>query len=132
MKLSLLTLAIVMGAICGISVITTTISTANANPKPTSAIQGQHNQSANLITEAATLTNKWNTVIDTTNNTDANLSIRDPECKKINPLEYINNPETFFQPCAAENNLDIHSYEPIEYLKVPRLDSGVSVTVTNF
>ncbi|MGM3306006.1 hypothetical protein ACSQ6I_08495 [Anabaena sp. WFMT] len=126
MKLYLLTLAV------SISTVAITTS-AYANPKQTSDITGKRNQSANLVTEAATITSKWNNIVsDQTHNTDGSLRVSDPECTKIKPLEYINNPETFFQPCSATNNPNRQSYEPIEYLKVPKLDSGLSVTVTNF
>jgi hypothetical protein len=125
MKLYLLTLATLVSAIA-------ITPSADAKPKPTAAITGERNQAANLVTEAATITSKWNIVRDKTNNSDGSLRVSDPECKKIKPLEYINNPETFFQPCSATNNPNRQSYEPIEYLKVPRLDSGLSVTVTNF
>ncbi|MBD2294745.1 hypothetical protein H6G06_14955 [Anabaena sphaerica FACHB-251] len=125
MKSSLLTLVVV---IAGIAI----SPSADANPKPNSAVTVKPNQAANLVTEAATLSRKWNLVSDTVNNNDPGLRVTDPECKKIKPLEYLNNPESFFQPCSATNNPNRQNYEPIEYLKVPRLDSGLSVTVTNF
>ncbi|WP_413171564.1 hypothetical protein [Anabaena azotica] len=131
MKFSLLALTMI-GSISGLGVIIAIAPGAYANPKPIPAIADQKSQSANLVTEAATLTNQWNTVIDNTNNPNASLRVTDPECKKINPLEYIKNPETFFQPCLATTGSNLQSHEPIEYLKVPRLDSGLSVTVTNF
>ncbi|MEA5576552.1 hypothetical protein [Anabaena sp. UHCC 0451] len=119
MKLSLFSLTFVISLLsAGIAI----NPSANANP----------NQAANLVTEAATINNKWNLVSDDSTTNDASLSVSDPECKKINPLEYINNPETFFQPCSATNNPNRQDYEPVEYLKVPKLDSGLSVTVTNF
>ena len=51
-------------------------------------------------------------------------------CQKINPLEFINNPGAFFKQCQEPTKTQ--SSEPIEYLKVPKLDSGISVTVTKF
>ncbi|MEA5554358.1 hypothetical protein VB713_25830 [Anabaena cylindrica UHCC 0172] len=132
MKLYLLTLAISISAASFTASIAITPS-AYANPKQTSAITAQRNQSANLVTEAATITSKWNNIVsDQTRSNDGSLRVSDPECKKINPLEYINNPETFFKPCSAPNDPNRQSYEPIEYLKVPKLDSGLSVTITNF
>jgi hypothetical protein len=131
MKFSLLTITMI-GSISGVGIIIAMAPGAYANPNPTPAITDQKGQSANLVTETATLTNQWNAVINNTNNRDASLRVSDPECKKINPLEYIKNPETFFKPCLAVTGSNIQSYEPIEYLKVPRLDSGLSVTVTNF
>jgi hypothetical protein len=132
MKLSFLTLTLVIGSI-------TVAPSADAKPKPiltmptaSEAITDKPNQAANLVTEAATIKSKWNLVGDTTNSNDSSLRVSDPECKKINPLEYLNNPESFFQSCTATSDLNRQNYDPIEYLKVPKLDSGLSVTVTNF
>jgi sortase (surface protein transpeptidase) len=53
----------------------------------------------------------------------------------MNPLEFINNPESFFKQCQQPTNTQTsQSTDPIEYLKVPELDSGtgISVTVTKF
>jgi hypothetical protein len=123
MKSYLLTLAVFIGAVA-------VAPSANANPNPT--ITSKVSQAANLVTEEATITSKWNIVTDKTSDSEESLRVSDPECKKINPLEYINNPETFFRPCSATSNPTRPTYEPIEYLKVPKLDSGLSVTVTNF
>ncbi|TAF02569.1 MAG: hypothetical protein EAZ77_18640 [Nostocales cyanobacterium] len=115
MKLSFFTLVIVISSI-------TAAPSADAQP----------NQAADLVTEAATITSKWNLVGGSNDHQDSSLRVSDPECKKINPLEYLNNPESFFQPCYGTDDTNRQNYEPIEYLKVPKLDSGLSVTVTNF
>ncbi|MBE9057882.1 hypothetical protein [Sphaerospermopsis sp. LEGE 08334] len=125
MKFSLLTSAFVIAglAIC---------SSADAKPKQGSNVTSKPNQAANLVTKTATISSQWNFVSDTAINNDPGLKVTDPECKKINPLQYLNNPETFFQSCSATNNPNYQDYEPIDYLKVPRLDLGLSVTVSNF
>ncbi|MBD2567875.1 hypothetical protein [Anabaena lutea] len=128
MKFSLFTLAIVIGAISAVSIAIT--PRADAKPKPVSAITNQGNQAADLVTEPATINNKWNNVSEFS--ADSGFRVNDPECKKIDPLKYINNPDTFFQPCPSVNDSMSQNAEPVEYLKVPRLDSGLSVTVTNF
>jgi Tfp pilus assembly protein PilE len=109
----------------------TTLSLPSAHAQPNAEVRSKANQAANLVTEAATITNKWNLDQNNTAGNDSSLRVTDPECKTINPLEYLNNPETFFQSCPA-NNLNYQNYEPIEYLKVPGLDSSLNVTVTNF
>lgn len=131
MKLPPCSLTVIMSAIAKLTVsITCFISyiaisaNADATPKP--------NQAANLVTEPATISNKWNLGVNNALSNDTNLQVSEPECQKINPLDYLNNPEAFFQPCSADNRLNPQNFEPIEYLKVPPLDSGLSITVTNF
>jgi Tfp pilus assembly protein PilE len=126
------TLIALMGITSVVVINTLTIPSASAKPQPNYAVKNQTNQAAELMTEAATITNKWNLDGNSVANKDTSLRVSDPECKKINPLEYLNKPETFFQSCSSTNNFNLQNYEPIEYLKVPRLDSGLSVTVTNF
>jgi hypothetical protein len=109
---------------------------ANANQQRVPAAKAIPNQAATLITEPATINNKWNYTIDQTNNLTqpANSVVVLPQqgCKKLTPLDYINNPEAFFQPCESANNPTPQGFEPVEYLKVPRLDSGIKVNVTKF
>ncbi|WP_016950769.1 hypothetical protein [Anabaena sp. PCC 7108] len=130
MKFSFLTLTIVIGTIAipnpGIAI----TPRADASPQPLSTIKNERNQAADLVTEPATIKSKWNNI--TNSSVNSSLRVSDPECKKINPLKYINNPETFFQSCPSVNESIGQNVEPVEYLKVPRLDSGLSVTVTNF
>ncbi|MEH2237718.1 hypothetical protein [Nostoc sp.] len=95
------------------------------------------NQAGVLLTEPATINTTWSNFIGQTNNpkqTAESISLV-PErgCQKINPLEFINNPDAFFKQCQKPTNIpSSQSTEPIEYLKVPKLDSGISVTVTKF
>lgn len=121
-----------MGILPVVIITTFTLPSAHAQPQPNAQMRGKTNQAASLVTEAATITNKWNLGQNNTPGNDGSLRVTEPECKTINPLEYLNKPETFFQSCPATNNLNYQNYEPIEYLKVPGLDSSLNVTVTNF
>ena len=72
-----------------------------------------------------------------TNNSQENphsiVVVREQECKKINPLDLIKDPSAIFKQCPiSTNKRTSENTEPVEYLKVPRLDSGLSVTVTQF
>ncbi|MDZ7962159.1 MAG: hypothetical protein RMY34_30525 [Aulosira sp. DedQUE10] len=97
------------------------------------------NQAVNLITEAATIDSKWkNVIIQPTNNLIPNNNrisrLEEQGCQKVNPLEFLKDPAAAFEKCQQPNNNPTpqSSSEPIEYLKVPKLDSGLSVTVTQF
>ncbi|MDP5018280.1 MAG: hypothetical protein NWQ43_13435 [Dolichospermum sp.] len=112
---------------------------ANAKPQPVSNVIIENSQAANLITQPVTINSYWNHVLKL--NAELPLSVSDslgnddgvmPKCKKINPLNYINNPESFFQSCQEENNSNRRLYEPVEYLKVPSLDSGIKIKLGDF
>ncbi|MBW4563343.1 MAG: hypothetical protein KME32_19790 [Mojavia pulchra JT2-VF2] len=96
------------------------------------------NQAAVLITEPATINAKWSNVSEQSQDLKQTANsiyiTQEQGCKKINPLEFLENPEAIFKKCQNQTNNQIpqHNSEPIEYLKVPRLDSGISVTVTQF
>lgn len=56
-------------------------------------------------------------------------------CKNIKPLEILNDPEAAIKECEkrTDNQTPQRNGEPVDYLKVPRLDSGgVRLTVTQF
>ncbi|BDI16197.1 hypothetical protein ANSO36C_19990 [Nostoc cf. commune SO-36] len=96
-----------------------------------------HNQAGVLLTEPATINTTWSNFIGQSNNSkqtaESIMLVQDRGCQKINPLEFINNPESFFKQCQKPTDTQSsQSSEPIEYLKVPKLDSGISVTVTQF
>jgi hypothetical protein len=98
------------------------------------------NQAANLMTEAATINSKWtNGVTQPSNNlqpTSNTISLEQQQgCQKMNPLEFLENLGAAFEKCRELNNNQTpppRSSEPIDYFKVPKLDSGLSVTVTQF
>ncbi|MBE8965848.1 hypothetical protein IQ277_06205 [Nostocales cyanobacterium LEGE 12452] len=87
-----------------------------------------------LLTEPATINATWSNFIGQTNNpkqaAESISLMQERGCQKINPLEFINNPSAFFKQCQQPTKTQ--STEPIEYLKVPKLDSGIRVTVTKF
>ncbi|AUB41485.1 hypothetical protein COO91_07533 [Nostoc flagelliforme CCNUN1] len=100
-------------------------------------ITGDYNQAGVLLTEPATINTTWSNFTGQTNNpketAESILLVQEQGCQKINPLEFINNPGAFFKQCQKPTNTQTsQSTEPIEYLKVPKLDSGISVTVTKF
>ncbi|BAY98190.1 hypothetical protein NIES37_21380 [Tolypothrix tenuis PCC 7101] len=145
MKYVLLIFLVLMGAIAG----TKNAYAQQENLMPTMAepenftvvepVTDVPNQAVNLITEAATINNKWQNVIIQPNNsllpTNNRITrIEEQGCQKVNPLDFLKDPAAAFAKCQQPNNNPTprHSSEPIEYLKVPKLDSGLSVTVTQF
>jgi hypothetical protein len=95
------------------------------------------NQAGVLLTEPATITTTWSNFTGQSSNlkqtTESISLVQEQGCQKINPLEFINNPGAFFKECQQPTNTpSSQSTEPIEYLKVPKLDSGIRVTVTKF
>ncbi|MBG1264002.1 hypothetical protein [Nostoc commune] len=130
MKLSSITLMIVISAFF-------LPQSAYANQENVPMITGDYNQAGVLLTEPATINTTWSNFTGQTNNPKETaksiLLVQEQECQKINPLEFINNPGAFFKQCQKPTNTQTsQSTEPIEYLKVPKLDSGISVTVTKF
>ncbi|MHC5597761.1 MAG: hypothetical protein ACYTXC_17780 [Nostoc sp.] len=111
---------------------------ADANQENVPMTTGDRNHAEVLLTQPATINTTWSNFIGQTNNskqTAESISlVREPECPKINPLELIKNPEAFFKQCQHPTNTQSSQSEPIEYLKVPKLDSGtgISVTVSKF
>ncbi|MBC1239533.1 hypothetical protein VF14_01280 [Nostoc linckia z18] len=95
------------------------------------------NQAEALLTQPASINTKWRNFSGQTFNlrpTSQSISgVQDQECAKINPLEILNNPESFFKECPQLTNARRNqNYEPVEYFKVPKLDSGIKLTVTQF
>jgi hypothetical protein len=102
----------------------------NAQIKPPGKMIAENHQAYTLITQPVTINSYWNDANKI--NPELPLSVKDPECKKIDPLNYINNPESFFQSCQDVNNSNGKIYEPVEYLKVPPLDSGIRIKLGDF
>lgn len=145
MKYSLLLFLVIISAIAG----TKTAYAQQENLFPTTIVPNQPavifptiddpNQAANLLTEAATIDSKWqNVIIQPTNNlipTSNKFTVMQEQgCKKMNPLDFLEDMAAAFEKCRQLNNQTPppRSSEPIEYFKVPKLDSGLSVTVTQF
>ncbi|MDZ8069200.1 MAG: hypothetical protein RMY64_26905 [Nostoc sp. DedQUE08] len=127
MKSSYIILAVVISAL-------TFSQSAYANQENVSITIGDRDRAGVLLTEPATINTTWSNFLGQTNNskqTAESISLmQERGCQKINPLEFINNPSAFFKQC--QEPIKTPSTEPIEYLKVPKLDSGISVTVTKF
>ncbi|MTJ46979.1 hypothetical protein [Dolichospermum sp. UHCC 0259] len=102
----------------------------NAKPQTVSNVGVEHNQSADLITQPITIDSYWNGIPQV--NPEAYFSISNRECKKVNPLDYIKNPESFLKLCPNANNPNRKPYDPVEYLKVPPLDSGIKIKLGDF
>ena len=127
--MNLLTLKTTVATVSTI-LVTTLMLSANAQTQSNYAAKKTTNRSSQLITETATISNQWH--LSQSNSENLNLNIRDSGCKKANPLDYINQLETFFKSCETTITPNTENYEPIEYLKAPALDSGIRFTVTNF
>jgi hypothetical protein len=131
MKSAPLALAVVIGAL-------TISQSAYANQKnvPTTAATQNH-QAAVLATKPVTLLGKWGYSLNQNNNfpATANSIVLQPNkgCNNINPFEILKNPNILFKPCQQPTTKPTAQLsEPIEYLKVPPLDSGIKVTVSKF
>ncbi|MEH2223548.1 hypothetical protein [Nostoc sp.] len=127
MKSSSIILAVVISAL-------TLSQRAYANQENVPIIIGDRDRVGVLLTEPATINATWSNFIGQTNNrkqaAESISLMQERGCQKINPLEFINNPSAFFKQCQEPTKTQ--STEPIEYLKVPKLDSGIRVTVTKF
>lgn len=111
---------------------------ANASEEEVPPSITNSNQAAALVTQPITINNgAGNGLHRTSNLRQIAGSINSPrqgECKRITPLDLIKEPSAMFKQCQKPTNNQIYqgNAEPIEYFKVPRLDSGISVTVTKF
>ena len=127
MKSSSIILAVVISAL-------TLSQRAYANQENVPITIGDRDRVGVLLTEPATINATWSNFIGQTHNpkqaAESISLMQERGCQKINPLEFINNPSAFFKQCQEPTKTQ--STEPIEYLKVPKLDSGIRVTVTKF
>jgi hypothetical protein len=108
-----------------------------------SSIQSESREAGILSTEPATISNKWDNLSDTYDGkpdiqgvqtmSETIPLIRDPECGKINPLELLENPASFFRECHSfKDEQPIPVMERIKYFEVPKLDSGIRVNIGKF
>ncbi|BAY22826.1 hypothetical protein NIES2100_25900 [Calothrix sp. NIES-2100] len=130
MKSAPLALAVVIGAL-------TITQSAYANQKNVPIATNQNNQARVLATKPVTLLGKWGYSLNQNNSFPATANTialeQNKECKKLNPFEIIKNPNILFTPCQQPTTKTTAQLaEPIEYFKVPPLDSGIKVTVSNF
>lgn len=88
-----------------------------------------------LTTQPATINSQWNSVTSQSRNLRGNSIPLEQKkgCESLSPLDILNNPNALFQECVnPTDNRSPQNVEPVEYFKVPGLDSGVKVNVTKF
>ncbi|NJM71000.1 MAG: hypothetical protein HC862_12640 [Scytonema sp. RU_4_4] len=116
---------------------------AFANEENVSPPITNHGRAAALMTQPATITNGTVSITERTNNlrkvSDSIGVVREPKCKKINPVELIKSPANTLKQCLEETNNQASQInqtsqptETFDFFKVPELDSGINVTVTKF
>ncbi|MGH7998591.1 MAG: hypothetical protein ACREPR_03955 [Brasilonema sp.] len=116
---------------------------AFANEENISPPITNHGRAAALVTQPATINNGTVSITEQTNNlrkvSDSIRVVREPKCQKINPVELIKSPANTLKQCleetknqASQINQTSQPTEAFEYFKVPKLDSGINVTVTKF
>ncbi|MBD2343881.1 hypothetical protein [Anabaena subtropica] len=95
----------------------------------------ERHEAAALTTEPATINSEWNNVAGTPQNLkDSSISLEQKKgCESFSPLDLLSNPDAIFKECVnPADNRTPQSVEPVEYFKVPGLDSGVKINVTKF
>ena len=130
MKHSLIVLVIAIGTLA-------IDKRAHANQENVSPFINDARNSANVLTtEPLTIKNQWANSNNQPNNiqqtTKPILTVRDSECKKINPLQIVENPSLFFRECPQPNKANTPYTRPIEYLRVPKLNGGIKLPVSQF
>jgi hypothetical protein len=125
----------------GVTVITSAMifvccQIAEANSQKLQPRRKEANPSTGLLTKPATISDNWHHVLNESDRlqqtSDSIPLVRQQECETINPLDYLNNPEKFFRECPTAAINKRRTPDPVETLNIPRLDSGLSVTVTEF
>lgn len=131
MKCPLITLAVV-GAIA-------LVRPVHAQQAEIDPLTIERHEAATLIIEPITINNSAINASDraSTLRQIANSIGRVSEekgCKNIKPLDILNDPEAAIKECEKPSNSQPaqRNGEPVDYLKTPRLDSGVRLTVTQF
>ncbi|GAB1541348.1 hypothetical protein NUACC21_40190 [Scytonema sp. NUACC21] len=132
MKCSLGALLIVLGAIA-------LAPSAYANQENTSTTTTDRGQASLLLTKPASIKNQAGSTIYRINNRrPAPVSIgvkREQQCKNINPLDFFKDPAANLKLCSKPQqpqNLESKPTEPANYYKVPPLESGIRVPLSNF
>lgn len=95
----------------------------------------ERHEAAALTTQPATINSQWNSVTSQPQNLQGNsISLEQKKgCESLSPLDILNNPNAIFQECVnPTDNRSPQNVEPVDYFKVPGLDSGVKVNVTKF
>jgi len=95
----------------------------------------ERHEAAALTTQPATINSQWNSVTSQRQNPQGNsISLEQKKgCESLSPLDILNNPNAIFKECVnPTDNRSPQNVEPVDYFKVPGLDSGVKVNVTKF
>ncbi|MCF4966558.1 hypothetical protein [Nostoc sp. CMAA1605] len=118
--------------VCLVSAIAVSPS-AYANEENPQEVVSERHEAATLLTEPVSINSQWNHG-NNLQNTATSISVaQDPQCQSLNPLEFLENPDAIVKKCQELRNNQIpQRTEPVDYLKVPRLDSGLKLTVTKF
>ncbi|MBD2447002.1 hypothetical protein H6G76_07455 [Nostoc sp. FACHB-152] len=142
MKLPLVALAVVVGALAQLTEGIALARPVYAQQENIDPIMYQRHEAAALLTEPATINSGVNNAViiyrvrSLRQIAESIGKVREEKgCKNIKPLEILNNPEAAIKECEkpAKNQTPQRNGEPVDYLKVPRLDSGgVRLTVTQF
>lgn len=86
-----------------------------------------NSQAGKLITQPVSINGQWSILPQINRNLTIKIGHKP---QKINIMDYISNPELLFQDNQdQQDNYQHPSYEPVEYLKVPKLDSGITIKV---
>jgi hypothetical protein len=130
MKSASLALAVIIGAL-------TITQSAYANQK--NSVTPTGSQAEVLATKPMTLNGRWGYSINGNHNLRTTRPVnsialeQDKGCGNFNPFEIIKNPNILLQPCQQpKTRTTAQLSEPIEYFKVPPLDSGIKLTVSKF
>ncbi|MBE9008005.1 hypothetical protein IQ259_23830 [Fortiea sp. LEGE XX443] len=132
MKCPLIALAVIVGAIA-------LARPVHAQSTDVDPLTIERHEATTLITEPVTINSSAGNASDRANalRQIANSIGRVREekgCKNIKPLEILNDPEAAIKECEKRTNNQPaqRNGEPVDYLKTPRLDSGLRLTVTQF
>ena len=139
MKYSVIVLAIAIGMLCldknanaNQEIVTPGMSNSHKDNRP----KEESNSAILLLTEPATITKQWDNNKQTNNlqqTGNSFLNVTDNKCNKINPVALIENPTDFFKECPQPTDNTNNPYtQPVEYLKIPKLDRGIKVPVSKF
>ncbi|MDJ0677486.1 MAG: hypothetical protein QNJ36_19245 [Calothrix sp. MO_167.B42] len=139
MKYLVIVLAIAIGTLCvdkSANANQESVTPGMSNSPKENRPKEESNSAMFLMTEPVTITEQWGNNQQTNNlqqTGDLFLNVRDNKCNKINPVALIENPADFFKQCPQPTNNTNNPYtQPVEYLKVPKLDRGIKVPVSKF
>lgn len=111
------------------------IAQDGTSPNNLQEITIERHEAEALTTQPATINGQWNSVTSQPQNLQGNSIPLEQKkgCESLSPFDILNNPNAMFKECVTPtDNRSLHNVEPIEYFKVPGLDSGVKLNVTKF